>query len=167
MIPAGRLPAILALALAGGCAPPAADGDAAEAYTMALDMRQLMLLVLEPAAEFLWDSGGWVLDAAEGYQELYPVTDEGWESVRAGAAVVAESGNLLAMPGRAPDGDAWIVYAQGLSAAGLRAMEAAAARDKEAFFQAGADIYSVCSACHQAYSPEINDRFREAEAARP
>jgi cytochrome c2 len=41
-------------------------------------------------------------------------------------------------------------------------MEAAAAQDKEAFFQAGAQLYSVCTACHQAYNPDILNRFDEA-----
>jgi mono/diheme cytochrome c family protein len=43
----------------------------------------------------------------------------------------------------------------------MLAMEAAAAQNKEDFFQAGAQIYSVCSACHQAYSPDILDVFDE------
>jgi cytochrome c2 len=69
---------------------------------------------------------------------------------------------MLALPGRAEDNDAWIIYSQGLSEAGVLAMEAAAAQDKEAFFQAGAQLYSVCTACHQAYNPDILNRFDEA-----
>jgi cytochrome c2 len=69
---------------------------------------------------------------------------------------------MLALPGRAEDSDAWIIYSQGLSEAGVLAMEAAAAQDKEAFFQAGAQLYSVCTACHQAYNPDILNRFDEA-----
>ena len=117
-----------------------------------------MALVLEPAADTLWESGGWVLDAA-GYEELYPTTEEGWDYVYAQAAIVVESGNMLALPGRAEDNDAWMIYSEGLSDAGISAMEAAAARNEEDFFQAGAKLYSVCTACHQAYNPEINNRF--------
>jgi len=136
--------------------------DTASSYNTSLNMQQLMALVLEPASDVLWDSGGWVLDAS-GYEELYPTTDEGWEYVRAQAAVVAETGNLLALPGRAVDNDAWMIYSRGLSEAGLRAMAAAEAQDEEEFFQAGAQLYSVCTACHQGYNPEILDRFREEE----
>ena len=117
-----------------------------------------MLYVLEPAADGLWSTAGWVEDR-DGYRELYPTTDEGWEHVVASAAMVAESGNLLTLPGRALDSDAWMIYSEGLTQAGFRAMAAAATRNKEDLFQAGADIYSVCSACHQAYDPEINNRF--------
>lgn len=158
--PLGMIPVLAALLLTGCSDEEGTDSGASgeTAYNMTLDMQQIMALVLEPAADVLWDSGGWVLDAA-GYEELYPTTDEGWDFVRSQAAVIVETGNMLALPGRAPDNDAWMVYSQGLSEAGVMAMEAAEARDEEAFFQAGAQLYSVCTACHQGYNPEINDRF--------
>ena len=132
-------------------------------YNTALNVQQVMNLVLEPASDVLWDSAGWVMDAA-GYEELYPTTDEGWEYVRAQAAIVVESGNMLALPGRAEDNDAWMIYSQGLSEAGILAMEAAAEKNEEDFFQAGAQLYSVCTACHQAYNPDINSRFVDGTA---
>jgi hypothetical protein len=141
--------------------PTAAQTDG-PAYNTSLDVTQLMNLVLEPASDILWDSGGWVLDAS-GYEELYPTTDEGWAYVRAQAAIVVEAGNMLALPGRAEDNDAWLIYAQGLSEAGVLAMEAAASQNEDDFFQAGAQLYSVCTACHQAYNPDINNRFDETE----
>lgn len=132
-------------------------------YNTSLTVQEIMALVLEPASDILWDSGGWVLDAA-GYEELYPTTDDGWAYVRSQAAIVVESGNMLALPGRAEDNDAWMIYSEGLSEAGVLAMQAAEAQDKEAFFQAGAQLYSVCTACHQAYNPDINNRFTESSA---
>ena len=137
-------------------------GDTAAIYTTTLTNQELMALIIEPASDTLWDSGGWVLDAS-GYEELYPTTAAGWAFVRAQAAIVVEAGNMLALPGRAEDSDAWMIYSQGLSDAGLRAMSAAAAQDEEEFFQAGAQLYSVCSACHQAYSPDIVSRFAESD----
>ncbi len=134
--------------------PAVAQAD----YDITLTMQELMAFVLEPAADGLWSSAGWIEDR-EGYRELYPTTDEGWNELLAHAAMVAESGNLLSLPGRALDNDAWMLYSAGLTQAGLRAMAAASIRDKEDLFQAGADIYSVCAACHQAYDPEINNRF--------
>jgi hypothetical protein len=143
------------------CSSPedGSDSDAVAAFNTTLDVKQVMAYVLDPAADILWASGGWVMDAS-GYEELYPTTDEGWDYVHADAAVVVEAGNMLALPGRAVDKDAWMVYSKGLSDAGLQAMEAAAARDKEAFFQAGAQLYSVCTACHQAYNPDILSKFQ-------
>ena len=153
------------LSLLSACSGPEETTEVSSAdssFNTSLDVRELMALVLEPASDILWDSGGWVMDAS-GYEELYPTTDDGWAYVRAQAAVVVESGNSLALPGRAVDGDAWMIYSEGLSEAGVLAMEAAAAQDKEAFFQAGAQLYSVCTACHQAYNPDINNRFDNAD----
>ncbi len=148
--------------LLGACSESTDDGVAQESaetnYDTTLTMQELMAFVLEPAADGLWSTAGWVEDR-DGYRELYPTTDEGWEHVVASAAMVAESGNLLTLPGRALDNDAWMIYSEGLTQAGFRAMAAAVTRNKEDLFQAGADIYSVCSACHQAYDPEINSRF--------
>ncbi len=154
------------LSLAVACSQPeeSTTTEAIESsYNTTMNVQEIMALVLEPAADILWDSGGWVLDAS-GYEELYPTTDDGWSYVRAQAAIVVESGNSLALPERAEDNDAWMIYSEGLSEAGILAMEAAAAQDKEAFFQAGAQLYSVCTACHQAYNPDINNRFDENPA---
>lgn len=152
--------------LLAACSAPeesvSTDGSTGPAFNTALSVQEVMALVLEPASDILWDSGGWILDAS-GYEELYPTTDEGWDYVRAQAAVVVESGNMLALPGRAEDGDAWMIYSEGLSSAGILAMEAAATQNEEDFFQAGAQLYSVCTACHQAYNPEINNRFDESD----
>ena len=156
-------PALLALSLiaCSGESPESESADEASIYDTSLSMQELMALVLEPASDILWDSGGWVLDSA-GYEELYPTTDDGWAYVRAQAAVIVETGNSLALPGRREDNDAWLIYSQGLSEAGRRAMAAAEAQDEEEFFQAGAQLYSVCTACHQAYNPEILNRFDDS-----
>ena len=155
-----RLLSLLGFLVLVGCSNEQSEElAAAEAvYNTQLDTQQIMSLVLEPASDILWDSAGWVMDAA-GYEDLYPTTDEGWDFVRAQAAIVVESGNMLALPGRAEDNDAWMIYSEGLSEAGLLAMKAAAEQNEEDFFQAGAQIYSVCTACHQAYNPDINSRF--------
>ena len=149
------------------CSDTGESQDAAavteSSYNTSLTMAEIMSLVLEPASDILWDSGGWVMDAS-GIEELYPTTDDGWAYVRAQAAVVVESGNMLALPGRAVDNDAWMIYSEGLSQAGILAMEAAAAQNKEDFFQAGAQLYSVCTACHQAYNPDILNRFDDSPA---
>ena len=131
-------------------------------FNTTLSNKEIMSLILEPASDILWDSGGWVLDAA-GYEELFPTTDDGWDYVRAQAAIVVETGNLLALPERAPDNDAWLIYSNGLSEAGLLAMDAAESKNEEAFFEAGGQIYSVCTACHQAYNPDIVNRFDSAD----
>ena len=50
--------------------------ETAAIYNTTLTNQELMALIIEPASDILWDSGGWVLDAS-GYEELYPTTDAG------------------------------------------------------------------------------------------
>lgn len=119
-------------------------------YDQSLDMKTLMSHVIEAAAEVPWDSAGEVV-TAEGVEDLAPTDDEGWLHVEAAGATLVEAGNLLLMPGRDPGKDDWKEFSKSLSATGHQVMAAAKARDKEALFQAGADLYSVCVACHQAY----------------
>lgn len=147
------------------CSPSQEQDSGADVggnFNTSLPMTELMTMVVEPAADTLWDNAGWI-ESAAGYEELYPTTDEGWDFMIAQAAVVAESGNLLALPGRALDNDAWAIYSQGMVDAGLMAMDAARRRHEEDFFQAGAQLYSVCRACHQTYNPDIVSRFVDGE----
>jgi len=119
-------------------------------------IREFMVWGLEPAADVLWDSAGYVI-TAEGEQDLQPTTQEGWDHVRNAATLVAESGNLLMMPGYAEDQQDWVEYAGGMVAAGVQARDAALAKDADALFQAGANLYSVCLACHNRYIIQVQE----------
>lgn len=134
------------------------SATATDDYNLTLSMSEYMAHVLEPAADELWGSAGWINDKFEGYYELYPTDDEGWQRAENFSAMIVEAGNSLLLPGRAEEGP-WSTYAQALSDVGLRAMQASEAQNEEDFFQAGAQIYSVCTACHQAYNPDILSRF--------
>ena len=146
-------PALCATLLA--CAPQEAPETTMEIpFNTSLGIAEIMASVIDPSADVLWANAGWI-ESTAGYEELYPTSDEGWHQVRATAAMVAETGNLLMLPGRAVDNEAWQVYSQGMVDAGLMALKAAEEQNKEDFFQAGAQLYSVCTACHQAYNPDI------------
>ena len=131
-----------------GCIPSESD---APDYRVVADIQVLMLAVLEPAAEAYWDAVGWVIDE-DGEQEIVPANPEEWEKVRNAAFIIAESGNLLMMGGRALDQDNWIGMSQALVEVGRSAIEAAEARDRDAVFNAGAEVYYVCTACHAEYA---------------
>ena len=133
--------------LLSGCAPDSPP------FTNVADVKQLMTSVIEPAAETYWDSVGWILDE-NGTVELAPSTIEEWEAVRNAAFVIAESGNLLMMEGRALDRGAWVAMSQALIDTGRQALAAAEARDKFAVFDAGAEVYYACSGCHAKYALE-------------
>lgn len=136
-------------------APAPADAEAEGRYVTTLSMHDFMEMTLEPVADALWRSAGWIDDQHEGYYELYPTTDEGWQQVEHWAAQVVELGNALAVPPRVEPGGPWLTYTQAMSEVGLRAMRAAREQHEEDLFQAGAQLYSVCNACHRAYNPDI------------
>lgn len=136
-----------------------AQPNAQPDYNLSLNMTDFMMYVLEPVADSLWRSAGWVDDRFEGYYELYPTDDEGWHRVKDLSAMIVETGNAMMLPGRAYDNGSWVTYSQAMSTVGLRLMKAADEQNKEDLFQAGAQLYSVCTACHQAYNPDILSRF--------
>lgn len=117
------------------------------------DMHDTMTWVLDPAADVIWGSAGFVL-TAEGERDLTPTTEDGWNRVRHSAAVVAESGNLLLMPHLAPEtnADAWNEFAHGMTRVAKEAMAAVDGKDSDALFETGGHLYNVCLACHQAYA---------------
>jgi hypothetical protein len=143
---AGRGFGLAGVLMLAACGAPVPEAP----YRHTVDVPQLMSWILEPAADVIWDSAGWVT-TAEGEQDLAPVDAEGWAAVRNAAAVVAESGNLLLLPGRAPDLDDWAEYSRGMIDMGRRVMAAADAQDADALFEAGGQLYNVCVACHQRY----------------
>lgn len=121
---------------------------------------ELMEGMVQPLAEIVWDSVQTIVDL-EGVHEMQPETEDDWELVRAAAVALAESGNLIMVMGRTvsegtPErGDDWAGFVDGLKAGALEAADAARARDREALFVAGSNIYEdACLACHEAYLPE-------------
>ena len=115
---------------------------------------QMMTHYLEPAADKIWQSAGFVI-TVDGEVDLQPTTDEGWFAVEHAATVVAEGGNLLMLQGYAVDEEDWVEYAQGLSRAALKARSAAEQQDADLLFSAGGEVYSVCKACHNRYINEM------------
>lgn len=112
-----------------------------------------MLTVVEPAAEVYWDSVGTIM-TLERTVEIAPKTNADWAAVRDAAMILAESGNLLLLPERVQEGEQWTILAQALTATGRQALAAAEARDPEAVFDAGGEVYLVCAECHAAFAPD-------------
>lgn len=112
---------------------------------------ELMHLVLEPAADVLWDSAGWVM-TIEGETSLVPTTEEEWLVVENAAGVIIASGDLLKIPHASEErGEPWFTYSDQLSEQGRIAREAILNRDGDALFQAGASLYQSCVQCHNDY----------------
>ncbi|MEQ8857447.1 MAG: hypothetical protein RIC56_02260 [Pseudomonadales bacterium] len=143
--------ALFCVFAASGCSEgrqPSATGTASP-FQPVLDDKDFMNWVLDPVTDVIWGSAGTIF-TLDGEEDLAPVDDEGWARVRNAAAVVAESGNLLMLPGRSKGPD-WDEFARGIVTMGQRAMAAAEAQDDEALFEVGGQLYNVCVACHQIY----------------
>ena len=122
-------------------------------FASVADSRQLMLSVIEPAAEVYWDAVGVIMDE-EGTHHIEPVGAAEWEAVENAAFVLAESGNLLLLEDRAQGRDHWRTMSRAMIEIGRRAVEAARARDPDAVFEAGGEVYLVCTGCHAVYAAE-------------
>jgi len=124
-------------------------------YTQVADVKELMNWVLDPYSDVIWGAVGSITDE-QGTKELAPETDEEWTNIRNAAAVIAESGNLLLMPGRTREGDAdWTKHSRELTKAAQAVLNAAEAKDTASLFTAGGDMYLVCTACHSQYALDL------------
>jgi len=137
-IPAG------ALLLSGCTAPPVPP------FQPRASVQELMVSIVDPAADVLWDSVGTVV-SEDGVDEWAPRTEEEWARVRNSAVALMESGNLLMMGGRARDDRLWMQLSRGLIEAGAAARRAAESRDPDAVFAVGEEVYLACDRCHGVY----------------
>lgn len=142
--------AVLALALGaaacGGPAPPPLRHVA--------DVKQLMQSVIDPAADGYWDGVGTIIDAS-GTWDIKPETNTEWDTLVNHAYVITEAGNLLMMGPRPKDGGEWMQLSRQLVDVGEKAVKAAASHNPQAVFDVGAEVYDVCTRCHEKYVEEI------------
>jgi len=80
-----------------------------------------------------------------------PADEAAWTTIRKNAVVIAESGNLLMMPGRARDEGRWMELSWALVEGGRAAMKAAEARKTDGLLAASDRIVETCMACHEPY----------------
>ena len=142
---------LLAMALPGlGC-----HGPQPPPFQPVADVKELMQIVIDPAADAIWESTG-TFSTRAGVFDKVPRTQAEWDAVRTGALTVAESGNLLMMSPRAKDTDQWMGMAKALVEIGTKARMAADAKDAARIFDIGAEMDEVCENCHGKYIPDYN-----------
>jgi len=119
-------------------------------FRTSLNLQELMAHVLDYNAFEVWHRQGWII--GDTVTELFPTDDDGWIAAENAARTVAEASNLLLLPGRPLDDDrAWVDFAHQLHDAAMKAGDMAEKKDKDAFFNAGTDMYRACHGCHQRY----------------
>lgn len=124
-----------------------------------LIVKDLMRYVLNPAVETFWQAGGEV-DEGDKRNLRTPETDAKWYGALQAAATVLESSNLLMMDGRAKADPQWAKWSHDLNNAGLAGIKAAQARNGDATFAAGSDMYDACFACHAKYIPRARQDLK-------
>lgn len=144
--------------LAAGGAALAQDDDDAAAVDELTEARlaaahDYMEGVVEPTAEELWNSVGWIIDAT-GEHDLSPQNDEEWAAARQRAVAVQDVAEGLKTATFAWDEPEWRGYAQGVvDAAGL-SVTAAEHQSVEEMFDAGQVLDEACESCHLHYDPD-------------
>lgn len=151
----GRMPTTgwrsitVAAALAGAAAATPGWGaearqrPAAPAAQRVGTMSELMVHLIYPAS-----------DAVFYITSRTPATDAEWTELQAKTLVLAESANLLMMPGRARDSGRWMTDARLMLDAGRAAFTAAKARDVAALEALSDQLYASCVTCHKDYRPD-------------
>jgi hypothetical protein len=156
-------------------AKPAAASDSPVRITATI--QDLMDAEIDPAADFLWGSVGFV-STKDGTEDKRPRTDKDWDTVRNQAIILIEATNLLVLPGRivatagsrldpsevagiedpkdiqrAIDANqmGFIGYAHGLYDAAAEILKAIDAKDVARMDAAGEKLDAACEACHRAF----------------
>jgi hypothetical protein len=106
-------------------------------------VRQVMLGIVKPTSDVVFK-----------FQFDPPKTDEEWATLQNSALTLAESGNLLLLPGRAKDNGEWTKDAKALVGTGSQAFKAANSKDAKALAVIGDKIDETCEACHAKYLPK-------------
>ena len=110
-------------------------------------MSQLMVQIIYPTSNDIFYIG-----------RKPPQTDYEWGLLERSALTLAESGNLLMLPGRARDEDKWIKDAKLLVDVGAAAFKAAKAKDLDAVLALNEQLNTACVTCHQDYRPGYGKR---------
>ncbi len=124
----------------------------ADNFRDSMSTQELMAHVVDHVADEIWLNQGWYIDDT-GESELFPQDDDGWRLAENAGATLSQLANVLLLPSHIPSDDSseWIGYAQALSDKAMLAMETAESQDKQAFFDAGGEIYLVCRSCHEKF----------------
>jgi hypothetical protein len=125
----------------------AATAQAPQAAQPVGTMSELMTSMVYPAANDL------LL-----FAQRTPGNDKEWMAAQRSAVLLAESGNVLMMPGRSRDQGEWAKNARLLVDAGAAAYRAARAKDAAALSALDASINASCLGCHKQYRPNVHPR---------
>lgn len=82
-----------------------------------------------------------------------PASDAEWNVLEGQALMLAETANLLMMPGRARDQKQWMADARLMLDAGAAAVKAVKSKNVEAVSALSDQLLESCTSCHKHYRP--------------
>jgi hypothetical protein len=150
-----------------------APAPSAAAIKTVAGVQDVMNYMVDPAADFLWESVS-TTETVEGIEEKQPRTDEEWREVHKHAILLTEGANLLLIdrhvagegrsledhgtPGNLTaaeseeairsDRQTYVTFALALRDVGEAFVAAADKRDPKAIVDAGDTMDQVCEGCH-------------------
>jgi hypothetical protein len=153
---------------------PATRGTAAASTQVHGNLAQVMRGILYPASNIIFfvqdkDPTG-VKPEGDPATAVNPLASSygGWQAVENSAIALAESANLLTIPGRkcangkpVPLQNAdWAKFVQGLRDAGMTVYKAAQTKNQDKMLEAADVMTTACSNCHDRYreKPNLADR---------
>jgi hypothetical protein len=137
-----------------GCAsaPETPAAQTEPEFKGGVPINDIMVSVVDHNAHIVWNSA----DPREA-----PKNDQDWHTLEHAATTLAVAGNMILIPGPPKDDQDWVKkpewrkYAQDLTNAGLKAMNAVDQRDVKALEAAGNDLVATCESCHKDFKPAL------------
>jgi hypothetical protein len=144
----------------------------------AVSVKELMEHMIDPAADYIFDSVSTVIDPKGNVIEKAPKTDEDWEKLRIGAVTLAEGVYLLKVQRPfTPPGDEnnsvgpgateltpaqimakvkndpveWNARIEALRNVGLEVLEIAKTKNTKELWDASENLDEACESCHRSY----------------
>jgi hypothetical protein len=124
-------------------------------YYTALPLKQFMSGVMSHAASEVWKRQGYISDA-KGLRSLFPKSAEEWKEAENASLLLAETTNILLIPGRRVNEQPWTDAVAGMRETALKLAASARKKDENAFMEAGAELNEACYACHKRYAPGVD-----------
>ncbi|MBV9771370.1 MAG: cytochrome c [Bryobacterales bacterium] len=137
----------VSLIAGAGLLEMAATAQAPASFTPVGNVSQLMIDIIYPTS-----------DAIFYVDRDPPKNQKEWNDLRGQALMLAESGNLLMMDGRARDQGNWIKDSKMMIDAGAAAFKAAQAKDLDGIKALNDSLTAACVTCHQQYRPNYHRR---------
>ena len=119
-----------------GAQAPAPSSDLKVIGTMS----ELMIRIIYPSS-----------DAVFYITTRTPETEVQWGELQGQTLMLAESANILMLPGHARDQEQWMADAKLMREAGAAAFKAAKAKDVKALEAVNDQLYQSCTTCHMHY----------------